>query len=116
MPTKTTRARGSSRPARTANTDFDLDALENEAEVRPFLFRLKGEQFTFPPATDVDWKTAAKLETGDFDGALRELLGEKQYTRFARHPLSAYKLGQLFRQYQDHQGISPGESQPSTAS
>lgn len=114
MPAKTQR-RTAARPARDPDA-FDLDALQNEAEVRPFLFRLGGEQFTFPPATDVDWKTAAKLESGDFDGALRELLGDKQYGRFNKHPVSVFKLGQLFRSYQEHQGISPGESQPSTVS
>jgi hypothetical protein len=94
---------------------FDLDSLAAEAGAEPFRFRLGGEEFTLPAATDLDWRDARALERGELETAFPALLGD-QYERFAAQPLGVGKLAKLIEGYMRHQGLTPGESPASSGS
>jgi hypothetical protein len=89
---------------------FDLDALEVEGEDNPsFEFTYKGEVFTMPTATGMPWQDQLALEQADQLTSLRLILGDEQFKRFEKLPMSAARLGALIDQWQAHQGLKPGE-------
>ena len=89
---------------------FDLDALEVEGEDSPpFEFVYKDEKFTMPAAKAMPWQDQLALEKADQMESLRLILGDEQFKRFRRLPMSAARLGALIEAWGDHQGIKPGE-------
>jgi hypothetical protein len=96
---------------------FDLDALESEAREEIFTFRLGGEVFQMLPPEEADWQVATDLSDGTgLRAFMRELLGEKDYERFAQHKLSTAKLTRLIDECSNFYGVTPGESQASKRS
>ena len=84
---------------------FDLKALEVEGEdAPPFEFEYKGEKFAMPAATAMPWQDQLALETADQLTSLRLILGEEQFKRFEKLPMSAARLGKLIEQWGDYQG------------
>lgn len=99
--------------AGTTGVDFDLDAIEIEANDKPFSFRHGGESFTMASPQNVDWQTAVAAENGDLGALqdmLRALLGDEGYERFTAIPLKAGKLRPLMTACAEHYGARPGES------
>jgi hypothetical protein len=89
---------------------FDLDALEVEGEGNPpFEFTYKTQSFTLPAATSMPWQDQLALENADQLESLRLILGDEQFKRFEKLPMSAARLGALIEAWQDHQGLKPGE-------
>ncbi|MEU5974291.1 hypothetical protein [Streptomyces sp. NPDC047315] len=102
------------------STPFDLDTWVNEARRTPFRFTLSGSLFTLPPAGELD-KTLLKSvnldapSATDIETLLKAGLGD-QWSRFDDVPVPLAALGELFRQWQKHEGVPLGESPASSAS
>jgi hypothetical protein len=89
---------------------FDLDALEVEGEDgKPFTFTYKGETYTMPVATAMPWQDQLALETATTAESLRLILGDEQFTRFQKQPMSAGRLNALIGKWMEHQGLKQGE-------
>ena len=89
---------------------FDLNALEVEGEnAEPFEFTYEGESFTMPTAAGMTWQDQLALERADQLEALRLILGDEQYDRFEKLPMSVGRLSALIEAWQAHQGLQPGE-------
>lgn len=95
---------------------FDLDAIANESEGKPFPFTFGGEDYTLP--ADVDLIAAAALEGGKLYDGLHRLLGDEQWGRLLASPvvMNNAKLKALMEAYAAHVGLSLGESAASTVS
>lgn len=103
------------------SVDLDLDALEAEAERKPFTFRLGGEVFVMYGPEDVDWQVQARLDTDDTDSFMafiRELLGgnDEVFKRFCSHRLTGKQLSTLTTRCFEHYATTPPESQASPPS
>lgn len=100
----------------TTDDVFDLDAYVAEHRKDPYLFRYGGQDFELPHAADVDWRVTEAADLGNVD-AIRALfrrgLGPEQWERFEALPQPAKPMGELFRRWQAHSGVKPGESQAS---
>ncbi|MFJ9207495.1 hypothetical protein [Streptomyces sp. NPDC102264] len=93
---------------------FDLDVWVKEARKEPFRFTLDGLVFTMPAAGELDKKilkvvnidnpSATAIET-----LLKHGLGD-QWKSFDDTPAPVAALGELFRQWQKHEGAPLGES------
>ncbi|WP_406113949.1 hypothetical protein [Kitasatospora purpeofusca] len=96
---------------------FDLDVWVAEARREPFRFALGEHYFALPAAGDLD-KSLLKTvnltspSADDILSLMREGLGE-QWQDFDALPLPLSALGELFRRWQSHTGVTPGESMPS---
>lgn len=89
---------------------FDLDALEVEGEDSPpFPFKYKGQEFSLPAAASMAWQDQLALEAADQLESLRLILGDEQFKRFEKLPMSAARLAKLIEAWQEHQGLKPGE-------
>lgn len=100
------------------DVDLDLDALEAEAQQKPFRFRLGGEVFTMYGPDDVDWRVQLALDTDDLGSMkafIKELLGadENVFERFEAKRLTGGKLSRLIKDCYAHYGVSAPESQAS---
>jgi hypothetical protein len=98
--------------------EFDLDALVAEARKEPFRFRYGGRSFELPHASDMDWRAVEAAELGNY-AALRELFRfglAEQWEAFEKLHQPAKAMGELFRRWQAHAGVRPGESQGSADS
>ncbi|MFB6535108.1 MULTISPECIES: hypothetical protein [Streptomyces] len=96
------------------STAFDLDAWVREARKEPFNFTLAGENFTMPAAGELDKSilSAVNLTSPsamDIEKLLRAGLGA-QWAKFDAIPAPIGALGELFRQWQKHEGVPLGES------
>ena len=104
----------------TEQTDvFDLDAYVAEHRKAPYQFRYGGEDFELPHASDTDWRVAEVADLGDVEAIrmlLRRGLGPERWERFDALPQPAAAMGELFRRWQAHSGVKPGESPASPAS
>lgn len=98
---------------------FDLDDYIAENTKEPYRFKRGGQQFHLPHFSDIDWRVAEGAESGDVS-ALRRIfrlgLGDDQWAEFEKHPQPAGAIGELFRRWQKHAGLKPGESQGSSDS
>ncbi|MFF5703392.1 hypothetical protein ACFY7H_12925 [Streptomyces sp. NPDC012794] len=111
-------------PGRTATTsdsqpfDFNLDAVQAEAELMPFRVHFGGRRYALAHLQSLDvWDLVEIAERGDTGatlGVLKAALGET-FTEFRKNPLPQYKLKQLFEAYQKHCGLLPGESDASAS-
>lgn len=99
---------------------FDLDVWVAEARQEPFAFSLAGHTFTMPTAGELDKSilTTVNLEAPtarDIETLLKAGLGD-QWGLFDSIPVPIAALGELFRQWQKHDGAPVGESVASTDS
>ncbi|QDY79795.1 hypothetical protein [Streptomyces qinzhouensis] len=102
------------------STAFDLDVWVREARRTPFPFTLSGVLFELPPAGELDKELLKKVNLDapsatDIETLLKAGLGE-QWPRFDEIPVPLAALGELFRQWQKHEGTPLGESPASTDS
>ncbi len=100
--------------------DFNLDALQAEAELRPFVVQWAGRRWTFAHMHEADsWDSLEAAEQGDaraMVAAFRLALGEEQWAEFRAMPIPQYKLKGLFKAYAEHCGMQLGESPASDGS
>jgi hypothetical protein len=98
---------------------FDLDAYVAEHRQEPYRFRYGGQQWELPHAADTDWRVIEAADQGDVE-AIRTLfrrgMGPEQWARFEELPQPAKPMGELFRRWQAHSGVRPGESPASPGS
>ncbi|MFJ3878071.1 hypothetical protein ACIPW5_11485 [Streptomyces sp. NPDC090077] len=96
--------------------DFNLDTVEAEVELRPFRVHFGGHRYTFTHLQGLDvWGLVELADSGDTKatlGILKAGLGS-EFDEFRKNPLPQYKLKQLFKAYQKHCGLEPGESDAS---
>lgn len=89
---------------------FDLDALEVEGEdFPPFVFTYKGESYEMPVTSAMPWQAQTALETATQAQSLRLILGDEQYDRLSKQPMSAARMGALVDQWGKYQGLALGE-------
>ncbi|MEU5036554.1 hypothetical protein R1Y80_00715 [Streptomyces sp. JL1001] len=105
--------------------DFNLNAVEAESELRPFVFLWASKEnpnrrFTMQHMEGLNvWPLMVAADNGDsaaMAGIFREALGNAQWTDFRDTPLPQYKLKALFKSYRKHCGASEGESGASSDS
>ncbi|WP_432091832.1 hypothetical protein [Streptomyces sp. NRRL F-5630] len=104
------------KPADDEPFDFNLDAVKAESDLTPFRVHFDGRRWEFAHLEGLDiWDVVEAADGGDLQavlGALRLALGD-QYTEFRKIRLPQYKVMALFRAYQRHCGMEPGESEAS---
>jgi hypothetical protein len=89
---------------------FDLDSLDVEGENdAPFTFTYKGEKYTMPVAAAMPWQDQLALENATQLESLRLILGDEQFRRFEKAPMSSARLAALLGRWMSHQGLKPGE-------
>ncbi|MFI5808974.1 hypothetical protein [Streptomyces sp. NPDC051561] len=99
--------------------DFNLDAVEAEVDLTPFVFQYQGRRWSMAHLMDLDiMPLITAAQNGDAAamlGAFREALG-KDWPAFEKVGLKQFRLQPLFEAYQGHCGMAPGESGASTDS
>ncbi|MGA5869250.1 hypothetical protein [Streptomyces cinereoruber] len=99
--------------------DFNLDAVEAEVDLTPFVFQYNGRRWTMQHLQALNiMPLIAAAQNGDAAamlGAFREALG-KDWGEFQKTGLPQYKLQPLFDAYSKHCGTQPGESPASSDS
>ncbi|MFE3485084.1 hypothetical protein [Streptomyces griseus] len=105
--------------------DFNLNAVEAESGLKPFVFLWASKEngnrrFTMQHMQSLDvWPLMAAADGGDaaaMAGIFRQALGKEQWAEFRETPLPQYKLTALFAAYRKHSGASEGESAASSDS
>ncbi|QDQ12467.1 hypothetical protein [Streptomyces spectabilis] len=99
---------------------FDLDVWVKEARKEPFRFTLSGLVFTMPAAGELDKSVLSSVNVDnpsarDIEILLKSGLGD-QWSKFDAIPAPLAALGELFRQWQKHEGTPLGESSASADS
>lgn len=96
---------------------FDLDAIASEARAKfePFEVVVGGETFVLPAPTDLEWKARLMLAR-DAEGALKLMLGTKDYQRFLRAKPNNFAMDKMAVAYWEYLGSTPGEASGSTPS
>ncbi|MCX5398468.1 hypothetical protein [Streptomyces sp. NBC_00102] len=99
---------------------FDLDVWVQEARQEPFRFTLSGQIFTMPAAGELDKSILSAVNIDapsarDIEVLLKAGLTD-QWATFDAIPVPLAALGELFRQWQRHEGIPLGESVASSDS
>lgn len=98
-------------------TEFDLDALEVEGEdAEPFRFTYKGQKFEMPVAKAMDWRDQLALSEATEAESVRLIMGDEQYERLSKLPMSSARFGALIDRWGKHQGLSLGNSRASSRS
>ncbi|EPD63181.1 hypothetical protein [Streptomyces sp. HGB0020] len=107
MPASTTK-RTTRRPD-DSPFDFNLDAVEPDEELKPFVVRFGGRRWTFQHMQDLDcWNLLDAASNGEVSamlGAFRNALGD-QYEPFREVGLPQYKLRPLFQAWLKHCGLN----------
>ncbi|MEE1803829.1 hypothetical protein ACIQVO_25250 [Streptomyces sp. NPDC101062] len=94
-------------------TSFNVNAARAqrlEALGRTWSFELDGDTFELP--TELSRATAKALrglDDNDVDGLLGLLLGEQQFTRFARHDITVQDIAAILEAYGKETGLGLGE-------
>ncbi|MFD7410617.1 hypothetical protein [Kitasatospora purpeofusca] len=99
--------------------DFNLDALQAVAELRPFVVQHGGRRWTFQHMDTLDaWQLLASADGGDVAAMLSifDLALGDQWPAFRAQPMPRHKLNSLFDAYRTHCGAAAGESRASTDS
>ena len=91
-----------------------------EARREPFRFTLAGHDFAMPAAGELDKSVLRSVNVDnpsaqDIETLLQAGLGE-EWARFDELPVPLAALGELFRQWQNHEGAPVGESSASADS
>ncbi|UFQ15507.1 MULTISPECIES: hypothetical protein [Streptomyces] len=99
---------------------FDLDVWVKEARKEPFRFTLAGQTFAMPAAGELDKAILKAVNVDnpsatDIETLLRHGLDD-QWEQFDSVPAPLAALGELFRQWQKHEGTPLGESSASADS
>lgn len=99
---------------------FDLDTWISEARREPFRFTLGGTEYSMVAAQELDKSllTSTNLDAptaADIQAMLRAGLGT-QWDEFSAAPAPMAALGELFRRWQEHDGLPVGEDAASTSS
>jgi hypothetical protein len=94
---------------------YDLDAVEAEAVEEPFVFRLGGEVFTMAAPEDADWQVTDEMSetNAGLRTFVRDLLGDDDYERFAKHRLTNKQITGLLDACNQHYGTTPGKTRAS---
>ena len=104
------------KPADHQPFDFNLDAVRAEVDLAPFRVHFDNRRWEFAHLQDLDiWDLVEAAEGGDMGaitGAFKLALGN-QYEDFRKVRLPQYKMMPLFKAWQKHCGMEPGESQAS---
>lgn len=99
--------------------DFNLDTVEPEQELTPFVFQWDGRRWEFANINDLDcWELIEMAAGGDKEvmlGSFKLALGD-QYEDFRKVRLPAYKVDALFRAWLKHSGVDPDKGTPLAAS
>ncbi|MCP9205498.1 hypothetical protein [Streptomyces cucumeris] len=100
--------------------DFNLDAVEAEADLTPWMVHWDGRRWEFEHAQALDvWGLMESAEQGDIGatvGIFRLALGKEQWADFRKIRMPQYKMTALFRAYREHCGLAEGESAASSGS
>jgi hypothetical protein len=111
--------RTANKPADNEPFDFNLDAVKAEVASTPFRVHWDGRRFSFQHMQDLDcWELLAAADSGEANavmGSLRLALGD-EWADFRKVPMPQYKLMPLFKAWQKHCGMEPGESSASSGS
>jgi hypothetical protein len=99
-----------------ARPPFNLDALEIEENLAPFVFTFGGEQFSI--SAHYDPRIFRKFQQGDLAGALLAMLGHTQFDRLDAidKPFDERHLTPLIEAWAAHDGTSTGEAPASSRS
>ncbi|MFJ9549085.1 hypothetical protein [Streptomyces erythrochromogenes] len=102
------------------STTFNLDVWVREAKREPFRFTLAEREYIMPFAGELDKSileavNIANPSAADITALLRAGL-DAQWKDFDAQPLPLAALGELFRQWQAHEGAPLGESLASAGS
>jgi hypothetical protein len=93
--------------------DFNLDVVKAETELTPFRFHFDGRRWEMAHLQGLDiWDLVEAAEGGDLKamlGCTKAALGD-DFDDFRKIRLPQYKLMALFKAYQKHCGLEPGES------
>lgn len=96
--------------------DFNLDAVQAEVELTPFRVHFGGRRFELIHMQALNsWDAIAAAERGDLSvvaDSMKLALGD-QWEDFRKLPMPQYKLMPLFKAWQAHSGVEPGESDAS---
>lgn len=96
---------------------LNLDTLERENAPEPFAVVLGGKRYVLDDAQQVDSREllAAQLAymNGDPTKSLQVVVPEADREKFFGNRLPNYKLTALFKAYNEHYGIDPGEASAS---
>lgn len=93
---------------------LDLDAIEAEADEKPFEFTFAGATWQMASPESIDWQLMSDDGSSeDAREAIREMLGDEQWERFSEHKLSIRQLRVLMDSARRHFGIDPEKSQAS---
>ncbi|MFD8611410.1 MULTISPECIES: hypothetical protein [Streptomyces] len=103
-----------------SNNAFDLDVWVAEARQTPFRFTVAGLAFEMPAAGELDKSVLTSVNIDapsarDIETLLRAGLGD-QWSQFDAVPIPLAALGELFRQWQKHEGTPLGEASASADS
>lgn len=89
--------------------DFNLDAVQPEQDLAPFVIQYGGTRWTFQHMQELDCfdllDAAREGEVGAMIGSFKGALG-KQYEPFRKLGLPQYKLKALFKAWQAHCGLN----------
>lgn len=119
MTTRTATTKSAKPAADDKPFDFNLDAVEAEAELTPFRVHYAGRRWEFAHMQALDvWDLIEGAEKGDLEAMLTamEMAMGDQWEDFRKLPLPQYKLMPLFEAWQKHCGVEPGESPASVGS
>jgi hypothetical protein len=99
--------------------DFNLDAVEAEANATAWRMHAHGRRWTLEHMAELDvWAMLDGANRGDLDAMvaiLSQAFGD-DWNEFRSHKLPRHKLQALFNAYTKHCGADMGESQASTGS
>lgn len=100
--------------------DFNLDAVKSEIDLVPFRVNFGAKRWEFHHMQDLDvWELVAKADGGDTSSIVQMFmvgLGDEQLKEFRKIRLPQFKMDALFKAWQKHSGLEPGESEGSTDS
>lgn len=111
----------STRSDRPAPVSLNLDKLEREGTVDPFVVVLGGKRYECADPRDYDYRDAVAAQqafaAGHPGAAIEMVIPEDQREEFFANRLPAWKLEELFTLYNQHYGLpTPGEARASSAS
>lgn len=94
--------------------DFNLDAVEAEVDLSPFRVHFGDRRWEFAHLQGLDvWGLVEAADGGELGatlGLFKVAMGEETFAEFRKIKLPQYKMDALFRAYQKHCGLEPGES------
>ncbi|KDN86706.1 hypothetical protein [Kitasatospora cheerisanensis] len=101
--------------------DFNLDAVQAEVNLTPFVVHWAGRRWSFAHLQGLDIWEGLKVTGGPgieaIMGTLRIALGsDDNWAEFQKTPLPGFKVKALFDAYQKHCGMTVGESPASADS